>query len=182
MAKKDNKSGKMKRKTPPSQRARADGKRGVRSTEVEHAQRLRVLEDMLASCMPWNAILEDLTGRFDVGEPTVYKWATEIRDRWAREEEVLRPQRKAVYRARLDALYRRSWVEGDLLICVQVAKLQAGLDGLNAPTRLQISGRVEVSALTPEQRRKEIDALLERRRLAAAAAKRPMIEAKATEH
>jgi hypothetical protein len=141
--------------------------------------RLRILEEMMASCVPWLAIVEDLTKRFDVGPPTIHKWSKEIRDRWESEEVEQRPQRKAIYRARLDALYSRAWREGDLLICVQTAKLQGLLDGLNAPIRVQHSGVVEVAALTPDQRRKEIELLLERRRLAAP--KPRMIEAQASE-
>lgn len=178
MPKKASQNTKGKRKTS-SIRPRDDGKRGVRCTEAEHAMRLRILEEMMASCVPWQAIVEDLTQRFDVGQPTIHKWSKEIRDRWEVEEAELRPQRKAMYRARLDALYSRAWRQGDLDICVKVAKLHGDLDGLNAPIRVQHSGVVEVAALTPDQRRKEIEALLERRRLAAP---RPrMIEAQASE-
>jgi hypothetical protein len=173
------KATKPKKKTS-SVRPRDDGRRGVRTTEAEHHVRLRILEEMMASCVPWHAIVADLTVRFDVSAPTVHTWSLEIRNRWAKEEEELRPQRKSMYRARLDALYARAWREGDLLIATQVAKLQGQLDGLlSQTTRLQVSGQVDVAALTPDQRRREIEALLERRRLAAP---RPaMIEAQASE-
>jgi hypothetical protein len=148
-------------------------KKGVAGNKASRSHHLRVVEDMLAAGYPMPAVVTACVEEFGCVEKTVYVWAREVEDRWQEMEDVERPKRRARHRARLDALYRRAWDEGDLLVCVQAAKLQAAIDGLNAPTKLEVSGSVSVMALTTEQRRAEIAKLLERRQAALAAAARP---------
>lgn len=153
-------------------KAKRAKKRRRKPAAVKH-NNMRILEDMIASCMPWGRVLEECARLFDVSETTVYEWSREIHRRWEEAASRENPHRRAIYRARLDALYHRAWEMADLNVCEKVAKLQAKLDGLDAPVKIQLSGVVAVAALTPQQRRAEIDEMLERRRLAAAARELP---------
>lgn len=146
------------------------------------------VEELMASAMPWSKIVKVLADEgLTKHRETAKEWRDKVLARWAEEEDEARPHRKNIWRARLEQLYYElhsraiaSKNEGAAVKLFQVA-LQAAdaciaLDGVSAPIQIQHGGTVgvDVRAMQPHEREREIEALLERRRLAQA---RPILPA-----
>lgn len=110
-------------------------------------------------------------------EETARKWRGEVQRRWAAEDAEARPARKDAWRLRMDALYRSLLEKADraksefaaaqyIGEAIKVAKLAIVMDGLHQPIKIEHSGSVEVMAMTPLEREKEIAELLAKREAA----------------
>lgn len=138
----------------------------------------------MVQAIPWaeiRAILID-EGHLSESSPVpgaAESWRREVQKRWNAEDAELRPARKDLWRARLEGQYRD--VRKRAADCdspamyamlndsaTKIAKLAIQLDGLQEPKRVTITGEVDVAELSPTERDKEIEALLDKR----AAAKR----------
>lgn len=136
------------------------------------------VEDLMIQAVPWSRVLailseENLTEDRDKANA----WRREVFKRWQEEDKELRPARKDMWRARLDALY------GDLLKkaalaagatqamlfaeAIKVAKISIVMDGLAGPQLMRRDhGYVDPAALSPIEREKEIKELLAKREAA----------------
>lgn len=110
--------------------------------------------------------VEEHKDGFNCSLRTLKRYRAEIVARWQTEEVELRPQRRAEFRQILRVGYRDSMVHRQYIAAAQFAKILAKLDGLEAPGRLDVNIGIAVRAMTPLQRREEIDELLARRAVA----------------
>lgn len=114
-------------------------------------------------------------------EATVRAWRAEVFARWAKEDVELRPARRDMMRQQLMMLFRSNYQAsldtqgkpGTTMAavlsraeCTKIAKLSCQLDGLLAPTVVKVDGAVDPLAMSPSERRAEIDELLAKREAA----------------
>lgn len=126
------------------------------------------------------AILSD-EGYTD-SEHTVREWRREVMRRWSLEDAEMRPARKDLWRVRLEYLYQHLLERAAEMTgyaqaamfgeAIKVAKLSIVMDGVQAPTVVKHEGRIDVAAMSPQEREQEIAALLQRREAALAKAPR----------
>lgn len=146
---------------------------GTRTPGYLYEMALARVEDLMRQAIPWPricAILSD-EGYTDSAD-TAKNWRRVIMARWADEEKELRPARKDLWRERLEHLYRTcleraATMEGYpqaamMSEAIKVAKLAIVLDGVQAPIVVNHTG-IDVSAMSPMEREKEIAELLRRR-------------------
>lgn len=142
------------------------------------------VEELMAQAMPWNRILKVLAQEGLTKYPaTAKEWRDKVLARWAQEEDEARPHRKAIWRTRLENLYyelssRALGCKNDgaavkyFQVALQAADACIALDGVSAPIQVQHGGSVgvgvDVRAMLPVDREREIAELLERRRIAQA--------------
>lgn len=94
-------------------------------------------------------------------ERTISRYLATIRERWAKEEEELRPARRQELRQKLQATFLKAYGEGgpSLGAAVRCLQVQAKIDGLEEPQKIEISGRVDVLAMSPFERQARIEEL-----------------------
>ena len=97
---------------------------------------------------------------------THQRYRKHIRDRWLQEETELRPLRRAELRAMVRNGYREACENQQFIAASKFAQIMAKMDGLEAPTRIEVDASLSVQALSPAQRQREIAELLERRAMA----------------
>lgn len=138
------------------------------------------VEELMAAATPWGKICkilheEGLTTHREVAK----EWRDRVLERWRIEEDEARPHRKAIWRNRLETLFYE--VRGRAMAtknesaavklfetALRAADACIALDGVAAPIQIQHGGQVGVSveAMQPIERQREIEDLLERRRIA----------------
>lgn len=109
------------------------------------------------------AILHGLTIR------TVERYFRLVRERWATEEASQRPARREQFRAMVMANFALAHATANPMAGAATLRVLAKLDGLEAPSELKITGGIDIRALSPRERRDEIERLLEIRSKAARA-------------
>lgn len=110
-----------------------------------------------------NRRLSELAKDYSLTERTVQRYMRCIRERWMREEEEHRPQRRAEFRAMIRNNLEIAWATANSIGGAATLRLLAKLDGLEAPCKIEISGAVDVRAMSPLDRQAEIERLLKRR-------------------
>jgi len=104
---------------------------------------------------------EMLAKAHDVTIRTVERYFRLVRERWASEERELRPGRREEFRAMVKANFALSYATANAGAGAATLRLLARLDGLEAPLEVKFSGGLDVRALSPKERRDEIERLLE---------------------
>jgi len=107
------------------------------------------------------ALGERLAVAHDVTIRTVARYFRMIRERWAKEESELRPARREEFRAMVKANFAMAFATENAGAGAATLRLLARLDGLEAPLEVKINGGLDVRALSPKERRDEIERLLE---------------------
>lgn len=139
-------------------------KKGVRPADAVYEMALATLEDLLLQRVAWPKIVAQLIeGGFTTSQHTIRDWRKEVRRRWAEQDAEERPHRRDEHREMLRTLYQISYTTGDYRCCEKIARQLMILDGLNQPTKIELSGTLAVEAMTPAQRNAEIDTLLQKR-------------------
>lgn len=149
------------------------------------------VEELMAAATPWGKIVkiladEELTQSRDVAK----EWRDKVLARWKVEEDEARPHRKNIWRQRLETMFyelhsRAVSTKNDMAAvkffgeALRAADACIALDGVSSPIQVQHGGTVGVAvdAMAPIERQREIEELLERRRLAQA---RPILAAEAS--
>jgi hypothetical protein len=149
------------------------------------------VEELMGAATPWPKIIKILSEEGLTQSREVAKeWRDKVLTRWKVEEDEARPHRKAIWRTRLETLYyelhsRAVATKNDLAAvkffgeALRAADACIALDGVSAPIQIQHGGTVGVAveSMAPIERQREIEELLERRRLAHA---RPILAAEAS--
>ena len=105
-------------------------------------------------------------GKTEVSERTIQRYMKRVKDRWATEEEQERPERRKELRRKLNAVFSKSYMEGgqSLSAAVQCLRIQAKIDGLEAPQKVEINADINVKLMSPFQRQARIEELWALRR------------------
>lgn len=152
---------------------------GIRPPDYVYEMNIGRTEDLMLQAYSWRDIFARLvTEGLTDSEDTAKNWRAEVMRRWAVEDAEMRPARKDAWRARLEKLYRellekaadpkQSSTAMAILYgeAIKVMKIAIVMDGLTAPVKVEHSGRVDVQAMGPLEREKEIAALLAKREAA----------------
>ena len=91
---------------------------------------------------------------------TVSRYFRSIRDRWAQEEVELRGERRGEFRARLQASFNVSMETKNGMAMAAVMRSWAKFDGMEVPLEIRVSGGIDVKAMSPTERSREIDRLI----------------------
>lgn len=110
-----------------------------------------------------NRKLAELAEEYKVTERTIQRYMRSVRERWLKEEEEHRPMRRAEFRAMIRNNLEIAWATGNAMAGAATLRVLAKLDGLEAPCKLEISGVLDVRAMSPLDRQAEIERLLKRR-------------------
>ena len=116
-------------------------------------------EDAMVKGVAWQ-VRDALADEQAVAKSTVDKYYRLIREKWATEEEELRPMRRQEFRARVLDTYRLAHQTGNAMAAAATLRVMAKLDGLEAPAKVEITGSIDVRAMTPLQRQEEIERLI----------------------
>lgn len=154
-------------------------KGGIRPPDYVYEMAIGRTEDLMVQAYSWRDIVAKLIAEeYTDSEETAKNWRAEVVRRWAAEDAEMRPARKDAWRARLEKLYRELLAKAEdgktsstaaaimYAEAIKVAKIAIVMDGLTAPVKIEHSGRVDVQAMGPLEREKEIQALLEKRNAA----------------
>ncbi len=151
------------------------GKGGIRPPDYVYEMAIgRTYDLMIQGFSPRDVAAKLISEGYTDSLATVGEWRKEVHRRWAIEDAEERPARKDTWRARLEGLYREllekargSKAETAAAIlyaeAIKVSKLAIILDGLTAPVKVEHSGRVDVAAMAPHEREREIAELLRKR-------------------
>lgn len=104
---------------------------------------------------------------------TIDRIIRRVKDRWAREEVELRGERRQELRQKLQATFLKAYGEGGPAMgaAVRCLQLEAKLNGLEAPQKIEINGQINIKAMSPDQRRARMTELWAIRQEAVAAGK-----------
>lgn len=153
-------------------------KGGIRPPAYEYELAIARTEDLMVQAYPWPTIVAMLVSEGYTDSPdTAKKWRAEITRRWANEELELRPARKDLWRSRLEAQYRQVLsralaTKSDHAYAAlqaeatRIAKVAIVIDGLQAPIMVHHEGQIDIAAMSPVEREREIAALLAKREAA----------------
>lgn len=154
-------------------------KGGIRPPDYVYEMAIGRTEDLMVQAYNWRDIFARLVSEgYTDSEDTAKEWRKEVARRWAAEDAEQRPARKDVWRSRLEKLYRELLEKADspkmsstaaaILYgeAIKVAKIAIVMDGLTAPVKIEHSGSVDVHAMGPLEREKEIAELLAKREAA----------------
>jgi len=89
-----------------------------------------------------------------------------VRARWKAADEATIEDRRARFKARIEHAWNKALDAGDFRAIAVLARTLADVEGVRAPKEVKLSGSVgvrPVAAMTPEERRKEIEELTARR-------------------
>ncbi len=137
---------------------------GKRPSDAIYEMAIGMVEDLLLQRLPWRQIVARLIeAGYARNEETPTKWRAEVRRRWALSDAEERPHRRDEHREMLRQLYHDAYVVQDYRCCEKIANQLMKLDGLNVPEVVKIEGSISVQAMAPQEREREIDALLARR-------------------
>lgn len=151
---------------------------GIRPPDYEYELAISRTEDLMVQAFPWKRIVAMLSEEgYTESEETARKWRREVLRRWAAEDAEMRPARKDLWRARLDAQYRTllekaAEVKSEYAFAMlhaeatRIAKVAIVMDGLTAPVVVKHEGQIDVAAMSPMEREREIAALLAKREAA----------------
>ena len=109
------------------------------------------------------ALAEQLAEDHSMTVRTVERYFRLIRERWKTEEEELRPGRRAQFRAMIMENLRLAWATANPIAGAATLRILAKLDGLEEPTKVEITGGIDVRAMAPHERRDAIDELIAKR-------------------
>lgn len=152
---------------------------GIRRTEYEYEMTLSRVEDLMVQAYPWKQIVAIIISEgYTDSEKSVRNWRAEVMRRWATEEQEMRPARKDLWRARLDLQYRAvleraAKAQSDHAFSMlhaeatRIAKVAIDMDGLTSSIAIHHES-VDISAMSPLEREREIAALLAKREAARA--------------
>lgn len=157
------------------------GNGGIRPPDYLHEMAIARVEDLMVQALPWKRVLAILsTEGYTESPETARNWRREVHRRWAAEDAEMRPARKDLWRARLEALYadlldRASLAAGHVQAmlfaeAIKVAKVSIVMDGLTQPVVAAADGKASVLSMSPLDREREIAALLAKREAAMARA------------
>lgn len=135
------------------------------------------LEDLMRQAYPWSRIVATMSHEgFTDSDSTLKNWRQEVMRRWALEDVETRPARKDLWRARLESMYRNLLEKAEQATgypqaalfseAIKVAKLSIALDGAAAPIVVRHEGRLDIAAMSPQERETEIAQLLAKRNAA----------------
>lgn len=136
------------------------------------------VEDLMVQAVAWNRIVAILSAEnLTEDRDRASAWRREVFRRWQEEDKELRPARKDMWRARLDALYGDLLKKADLASgatqamlyaeVTKVAKLAIAVDGIGGQQVPRRDGaHVDPAALSPIEREREIKELLAKREAA----------------
>ncbi len=156
---------------------------GIRQPDYLRELALARLEDLMVQAMPWPKIVTTMIAEgVTESEETCKNWRRLIQKRWAKEDAELRPARKDLWRARLEAQYnalieKARECKSDFAYAqlqaeaTRVAKVAIVLDGLTTPVVDKGDGQTAVAALAPHERERQIAELIAKRDAAIAAAR-----------
>ena len=155
---------------------------GIRPPDYLREMHLSRVEDLMVQAIPWPRIVAILADEgITDSDDTAKKWRQEITRRWATEDAAMRGARKDLWRARLekqysDVLERARATKSDHAFSMlhaeatRIAKVAIVLDGLTQPVTDTGDGRPDPASMSPADRAREIDKLLERKRASEARA------------
>ena len=121
------------------------------------------VEEGLIRGEPSTQLVTRLAAKFKLVERTIWTYVKRVYERWAKEEEELRPMRRAQFRQMVMENFRLSLDSGEPGAGASTLRLLAKLDGLEAPSKVEITGQLNVKALDPIERRKKIEILMAKR-------------------
>ncbi len=121
---------------------------------------LAAVEEALVRGLGFGRIASQICAEFRVTDRTVCRYISAVRERWMREEEELRPERRAHFRAMLMANFRLSLNSENPTAGAATLRVLAKFDGLEAPARVVVAGSFDVRAMSPMERQAEIDRLI----------------------
>jgi len=107
-----------------------------------------------------HAVAQALAVEFDMTERTVWRYFRLVRERWATEEEELRPKRREQFRAMVMENFRLAMDDANPMAGAATLRVLAKLDGLEAPGKLEITTAYDVRSMSPLERQAEIERLL----------------------
>ena len=104
---------------------------------------------------------------------TIDRYLKSIRERWAKEEIELRPERRQELRQKLQATFLKAYLEGgpSMGAAVRCLAIQAKIDGLEAPQEINVNQTIDIKSMSPEQRNARLRELYAKRQAAVAAGK-----------
>lgn len=140
---------------------------GERPPDAVYEMAIAETEDLILQRLPKHKIISRLSAQYDRLPETIKDWMREVRRRWALADSEEKPHRRDEHREMLRDLYRACYVTEDYKTCERVARQLMVLDGLHAPTQINLTTQDKPAlAMTPEERSAEIEALLAKRALA----------------
>lgn len=106
-----------------------------------------------------------LEGHTGCSERTIQRYMQRIRKRWAEESEKTRPERRAELERKLDATFLKAYLEGGASLgsAVRCLTQMAKMHGLDAAQKIEITGQLDIKAMSPIERRARISELWELR-------------------
>jgi hypothetical protein len=106
------------------------------------------------------AMALELAEEFDMAERTIWTYFRRIRERWQKEEVEQRPERRAHFRAMLMQNFRLSMATDNPMAGAATLRVLAKFDGHESPIEIKVSGALDIKAMSPMERRAEIQRLL----------------------
>lgn len=152
---------------------------GIRPPDYLYEMAISRVEDLMVQAIPWKQIVAILSSEnYTESADTARNWRNEVMRRWRAEDEVTRPARKDLWRARLDHLFgdlleraRSSAGASQALLfgeAIRVAKIAIVMDGLTQPAVARNDDSLAVAGMSPLEREKKIGELLAKREAARA--------------
>lgn len=155
---------------------------GIRPPDYLRDMALQRTEDLMMQAYTPREIFVKLHAEgYTESENTAKEWRLAVQKRWAQEDAEQRPARKDTWRRRIESQYQKLLEHAELTKselaraayyaeATKLTKLALIMDGLTAPVKVEHSGTVDVAALQPHEREREIADLLAKREAALKAA------------
>jgi hypothetical protein len=124
------------------------------------------VEERLAAMDSYGEVVDAGVKKFKCSDRTVMTAIARVRQKWRTAEQSTVEERRAKFRAELEYAWKRALVEGDYRAIAVMAKVRADVEGIKAPKKVEHGGTVNlrpVAAMSPEERRREIEILLAKR-------------------
>lgn len=136
--------------------------------ETMSSVRLAQVEDALLAGRSHGWCLERFAKEWDVTERQVQNYIARVEQRWRETAPTATPELRQVARERVLMFFRsamadRSEVPGAYGAAARALDMLHKLDGTYEPVKVEHSGGIDVSALTPAQQDARIEELLKRR-------------------
>jgi hypothetical protein len=138
---------------------------------------------MLASMMSYGETVDYAIDKFGCDERTVTRAIARVRQGWQQSAAASVDERRARFLAELEHAWKSALQMGDYRAIAVMARTRADVEGIKAVKKVEHSGVLglrPVAAMSPEERRREIDVLLAKQKALAGASK-PVIDATSTE-
>jgi hypothetical protein len=145
--------------------------KGQSNTERESmsAVRLAQVEEALLAGRSHSWCMETYAEAWGVTERQVQNYLARVEAQWRERAPTATPELRAQARERVQMLMRTALasnadgVPGALGAAMKAADMLNKIDGVYAPEKVEHSGAVDVTAMTPAQRRARMDELLAKR-------------------